>query len=142
MAEPISIRQNALRSARSIQGIMFISILLDAFAGEQISRKSEAPGGVFIAAISVVAIFEIILAIYFRKRFVLASAEQLRDQPDDVGALKRWRAGIILVAVFCVSIGLYGMVLRSVGYTLSRCVPFYAVAALLLLIWWPRLDVA
>jgi hypothetical protein len=144
MADPVSTRQNVLKTVRLIHGIMLALVLVYALIGERLGPRQlgSSPNGqgLFLVVISFVAVLDALIALYFREKFVSAAAAKLRVQEDDAAALKRWRSGSVTVSVLCLTIALYGFALRFLGFRLSQSLPFYGVAAALLLLWWPRLD--
>ena len=78
-------------------------------------------------------------AILFVRKGMIAGAEgTLRSQPEDTLALGRWRAGNIVTFALVEAIALYGLVLRMLGARLQDSVPFYAAAAVLLVVLGPR----
>jgi hypothetical protein len=62
----------------------------------------------------------------------------LGANPNEQSALGRWRAANIVVLALCESIGLYGFVLRFLGFSLMQAMPFYLAAILMMLYFGPK----
>jgi len=133
-------KESTLKAVRTIHGSMLAAVLLLALTAERLSGTSESAERIFVVVIGVLSILEVSLALFFRKTFVIASTERLRIQPSDTDALTRWKIGSILVSGFSLTVAMFGFVLRVLGAPLSQSLPFYVLAAVLLLLWWPRLD--
>ena len=78
---------------------------------------------------------------FFRRKLVLGSELMLATQPDDRGALGRWRAGYIITWALCESIVLYGLALRFMGFTFVQVLPFLGAGFVLMLFFSPRKPV-
>lgn len=96
------------------------------------------PSPVIFPAIAVVAVSEIIILFFIRRNFVLQSAVQLGTQPEDSKLLVRWRAGQIITWALSLSIALYGLVLRYMGFSFPQVLPFFVAGVILLLVTAPR----
>jgi len=101
-------------------------VFMYAFMAEWLHPTSAAssPDSVMLIALTVVAFLEALIAVYFRRQFSLVAMERLRLQPDDLVALRRWRTGGILVSVLCLTIAMYGFVLRFLGFSFPQSCPF------------------
>ena len=94
-----------------------------------------------VLAFAVVAVADLNVALFFRRRDVKASEEKLRITPNDGAAIRQWRTGTITSFVFAEAISLFGFLLKFLGAEWKFAGPFFAFAVLLLLLWVPRLDV-
>ena len=127
----------AVRTVRILQFAFVGTVVLYVVIGERFARVM-APNiavyyGISVASISVIG------AIFVVRRTLLANAEDLvRMKPQDVVALGRWRAGYIVTYALCESIGVFGLVLRFLGFPLSQTWSFYLGAVVLLLLFGPR----
>ena len=95
-----------------------------------------------VQAVALVALTDIGLALYFRSQYMGRSAEALREQPGDTAGLARWRTGNIVSFTFAETITLCGLALKFLGADWRIAGPFFAVGLVLLLLWFPRLDIA
>jgi hypothetical protein len=100
----------------------------------EILGTAQKPGNpAFFNAISAVAITCIVVCFLFRRRFIAAAATVLVKDPRDIAALKRWQIGHILHFALSLSVALYSLVLRYVG--------FLAIARFAVLYRWIRTHV-
>ena len=97
---------------------------------------------VVILAMGAVAFSGLAGAALLRARLVQPSAEALRANPQDLAALRRWRAGVMLSLMLCETTVLFGLALRFTGAPWNVCAVFYAAGIFLLLAWTPRLELA
>src|SRR5579864_3723804 len=131
----------AVKALRTVQAALLASIFLYAFVAEKMmQRPTNAPSSSLVTSITILAIAMIFTALVVRSRMVTPAQEKLRDQTDDVEALKRWRIGSLVSLVLVESVALYGFVLRFMGGTRTQSWPFYLAAILIMLVWTPRLD--
>ena len=129
----------ALRMVRQIQISMLVSIALYAIAGETLSRTmNRIPGNVLFHAFSLISISLVGATVVVRRTLVLPSEAVLRKHSDDPLALSRWRSGHIVLYALSEVLGLFGLILRMVGFTLANVCGFYLGAFLLLLLYSPR----
>ena len=98
------------------------------------------PPLVVILGMGVVAFSGLAGAALLRARLVEPSAEALSQNPEDLPAVRRWRAGVIVSLVLSETTVLFGLALRFSGAPWSVCAVFYAGGIFLLLAWTPRLD--
>jgi hypothetical protein len=73
-----------------------------------------------------------------RRTLVFPAEAVLKERPDDNVAVARWRAGYTLLYLLCEALGLFGFVLRVLGFTLANVWGFYLGGFLLLLLYSPR----
>jgi hypothetical protein len=66
--------------------------------------------------------------------------EELRRDPQNEKGPSRWRLATVLSMVLAMSIGVYGFMLRMMGYGRTVEWPFFLVSVALLLLWRPHLD--
>ena len=128
-----------LRLARLMHCCLLVSIPLYGVMGERLVHPEHQPlssamlTGTVILAISLVG-----LAFSFRIRSVRGPAEALRTNPTDQAMLGRWRQGLILTATLCEAVALLGLVNHMFGSSHLESYGFYALGAVLLLLWWPQ----
>jgi hypothetical protein len=94
-----------------------------------------------VIGFAVVAVADLNVALFFRRRDVKASEEKLRVSPNDSAAIRQWRSGMIISFAFAEAISLFGFMLKVLGAEWKFAGPFFAFAVLLMLLWVPRLDV-
>jgi len=71
-------------------------------------------------------------------RRYLPAAEAIRDQPENMQAIRRWMGMWTILLCNASSITLFGLAFRMGGKTLQQTAPFYLVGVLLTLWLWPR----
>ena len=101
---------------------------------------TTTPPLVVILAMGALAFSGLAGAALLRARLVQPSAEALRANSQDLAALRRWRAGVILSLALCETTVLFGFALRFTGAPWNVCAVFYAAGIFLLLAWKPRLE--
>ena len=129
----------ALRTIRVIQIAMLVSIgvyvVVGEVAGRQLTTDAKALYAISFASISLVGAILVV-----RKTLVLQSEAELRQKPGDPAMVARWRTGYIVTYALCEALGLFGLVLRILGFTLTQVWPYYAGSFVLLLLFWPRMP--
>jgi hypothetical protein len=91
-----------------------------------------------VTAILVLSVAIVGATVYIRLKMVGTALDTLRSTPYDPIALARWRKGVVLSDVLLDAVVLYGFVLRFLGGTAQLCLPFYAAAIGLMILWWPQ----
>jgi hypothetical protein len=133
--------QKNLRIARIAHIAFCFSAILYILVPLLVIRVPQGPAPrEIVFALGVVAFASLGAALFFRARLVQPSSEKLVVSPDDAGAAKQWRAGVILSLVFCESVILFGLALRVLGAGWNVAGVFYAVGIVLMLLWTPKLD--
>jgi len=125
---------------RVMHAIFLLTIFLYLGLLKFIVPAGKGVDQIFVAALVLVCVGDVVLASLLRKQKVHASEEKLRVNPKDGAALQQWRAGMILSFVFTECIALFGLVLKILGAEWRVAGPFFAFAVLLMLLWTPRLD--
>jgi hypothetical protein len=134
----------AVQRVRRIQIALLISIALYAVAGEMLSRRvardtmPRVPPDTLFHALSLISVSLVGATIVVRRTLVFPSEASLRKQPDDEAAIDRWRTGYLFLYALCEVLGLFGLILRMVGFTLANVWGFYLGGFLLLLLYSPR----
>ena len=127
----------ALRTVRLIQIAMLVSVVAYVVVGE-VTKLSVTPNHTILYALSVLSISVVGAILVVRRTLVIQSEMQLREKPGDLGIMNRWKAGHIVTYALCEALGLFGLVLRLLGFPLSQVWPYYAGAGALLLLFSPR----
>jgi hypothetical protein len=129
----------AVRLVRQVQIALLVSIALYAAAGERLARTvTHDPANALFHALSLISISLVGATVVMRRTLVFPAEAALKERPDDSVALARWRAGYILLYALCEALGLFGFVLRALGFTLANVWGFYVGGFLLLLLYSPR----
>jgi hypothetical protein len=129
---------------RIVDAIFVVAVLEYARVGEQLAahpKPDELPT-IIIAATAFLAAFDVLLTFYFKRKRLQPAVEKLRLDPLDPSALKQWRGATVLILALSMSVGLYGLALRSLGAGRLISWPFYVMSLILMFIWWPQLDLA
>jgi hypothetical protein len=84
-----------------------------------------------------VTLAEIGVALFIRNRNPLAR-EDIALPGDASPSVQKWLTVQIVSYAIAISVALYGIVLRFLGGSLTKTLPFYAIAIVMLISWWPR----
>jgi Na+/H+ antiporter NhaD/arsenite permease-like protein len=130
---------------RIIHYCFLVAIVLYAYVGETVvgrNRSRLTPGmpSVMIYSFIGLACTNALLAYYFRRTKLQPATERLRRDSSDSGALIQWRQYTLVSMVIVLSIDLYGFALRFLGAPRAVAWEFYVAAAILLLLWRPKLE--
>jgi hypothetical protein len=137
----MSLAQKSLQSARIIHVALLFAALAYVVVALYVASpaKGQVPkavvGGLGLGAFSL-----LVVAIFFRTKFVQLGAEKLRVNGDDERGARLWRTGTIVSLVFAESIVMFGLVMRMIGASWNVSGIFYVVGMLAMLAWWPRLE--
>jgi len=127
-----------LKNLRTIHGVMLFSMILYVFIAERlIPPEPRNLNGTLPAAFGILCVAIVGLAMFFRTRKIRPAFETLQSEPNNMNALRQWRAGGILTAVLLEAVVLYGFALRFLGASLKVSLPFYVVGIALMALWWP-----
>lgn len=99
-----------------------------------IAKVQSAPNPVLFRAITVVAFSEVVVLLFLRRMVLAGAMAVLGRQPEDRLALAKWRSGNIVSWALSLSIALYGIVLRYMGFTFHQVIPFFAAGFCLILL--------
>lgn len=136
----MDLRAASLRQMRIVHAIFLVAVLLYVGISEQLAGNGEGYSTTLLEGIGAVSCFDVLLAYYFRRKQVFSALEKLRREPNDVSALKQWRAGTTICLVMAMSVALYGFVLRVMGASRRIAWPFFVLAVVLMLMWRPQLE--
>jgi hypothetical protein len=131
----------ALRNMRILYGVFLLTqfqfLLLLHFLHPPESGVEPA----VVIAFAGVAVADVNVALFFRRRNVKAAEEKLRVSPNDPAAIGQWRVGMTLSFAFAETICLFGFMFKVLGAEWKFAGPFFGFSVLLMLLWVPRLDV-
>lgn len=131
--------ESSIKVVRIIRFALVVSIVLYALMGEYVARPlAHPPDAMLFYALTGLAVVMVVLIAVVRRLAVVRAEEILSSRPADAAALGRWRAGYLVTYVLCEAVGLYGLVLRFLGFTLAQVAPFYVASIALMLFFSPR----
>ena len=131
--------KSAIRLVRQIQIAMLAGIALYLLMGEKLAPRVSGYSAItLLHALSVVSISLVGATVVVRRTLILPSEMLLKGRPDDSIAVTRWRTGYLFMYALCEMLGLFGLILRMSGFTLSNVWGFYLGGFLLLLLYSPR----
>jgi hypothetical protein len=139
MQEPAATIQNTLRFLRFFHAALLVSIVLYGLLLRLIPvRASQPPSSLMLTAGGALTVMVLGVGFLARLIYVQSSVETLRTDPEDAGAILRWRLGSILSAVLAESAALFGVVIHFVGGPDVQAAIFIGASAVVMLLWWPR----
>jgi hypothetical protein len=131
--------ESSLRRVRQIRIAALVSIPLFVMTGELLARGvTQEPANTLFHALSFISISLAGATFVVRATQIVPSEAALKVRPDDSLALSRWRTGYLFLYALCEALALFGLILRSDGFTLSNVWGFYLGGFLLLLVYSPR----
>lgn len=137
----MSIAGKTLQYARIVHGVFVLSAILYLWIATMIMHASGAQiPVVLILAFAVVSASSLGAAFFFRMRLIRPAVERLRENPEDAGAARQWRGGVLFSLVFCETVVLFGLALRMMGAGWNVCGAFYAAGIFFMLAWTPKLE--
>jgi hypothetical protein len=102
--------------------------------------SSATPNAAIFRILTLLAI-SLVVAIFMVRRIYVSPAEAAPvNQPQDAGALNRWRQGYLVTWALSEAIALYGVVLHFMGFPLLRVGPFLLTGIVLMLYFGPKLP--
>jgi hypothetical protein len=128
---------SSLRQLRTIQIALLVSILIYLLVSLHAPARSKGIP-LMILFLALLAGAMAIAVFVVRSRLLTPSEAVVAQQPEDKGALSRWRTAYILMWALCEAIAAYGLVLRYLGFTLAQAAPFFACGFILILAVPPR----
>jgi hypothetical protein len=131
--------ESSLRRVRQIRIAALVSIPLFVMIGESLARGvTHEPANTLFHALSFISISLAGATFVVRATQILPWEAALKVRSDDTFALARWRTGYLFLYALCEAMALFGLLLRSDGFTLSNVWGFYLGGFLLLLLYSPR----
>jgi len=118
--------EGSLRTIRIVWIAMLIAAFIYGWLPEKLNVQPKKLDSTFYA-VFIVLLVVMLASIVIMRRLTIDKAEPLiRSNPNDAGALQKWRAGQIVTVAMFEAMVLYGLVLRFVGATRLQAIPFYA----------------
>ncbi len=125
------------RLLRLVQISMLMSIVLFTAVGETASRSVPSDSTTLFYALSLLSISTLGAALLVRRTLVSPCEALLREKPNDLLLLARWRTGYIVLYSLCEALAAFGLVLRISGFALAHVWGFYATGFLLMILFSP-----
>ncbi len=125
------------RLLRLVQISMLMSIVLFTAVGEIASRSVPSDSTTLFYALSLLSISTLGAALLVRRTLVSPCEALLREKPNDLLLLARWRTGYIVLYSLCEALAAFGLVLRISGFALAHVWGFYATGFLLMILFSP-----
>lgn len=112
-------------------------VLLPIVVEKFVPTASQPIEQTLFVGIWIVCVTEIVVVLAIRNR-KLPVPEEIVLQKDASRAAGKWLTIQIVSYAIAISVALYGVVLRVTGASLAKAMPFYIIALVLLVVWWPR----
>ena len=128
----------SLKTLRTLQWAMLVSILLYAAVGEVLGPRISHVDPTLSYVFSTLAVGIVGTIFVVRRTLVLRAASTLASQPDDDLSLSQWRTGYIVTYALCEALALFGLVLRFRGSEFEQSLLFYVGGFALLFFFRPR----
>jgi F0F1-type ATP synthase membrane subunit c/vacuolar-type H+-ATPase subunit K len=136
----ISLMQASLRSLRIVWIALLMALGIYIYLPESLNLQPRATSPVIFLAVAVVTIAIVGSAFFMRRKWIAPAQAVLAADLENSKALARWRTGYLACLALAESLGLYGLVLRFLGFTLQQVEPFYLASLGLLLFFYPRFS--
>ena len=124
------------RLLRLVQMSMLMSIVLFTAVGEIASRSIPLNSTLFYA-LAMLSVSTLGVVLLVRRTLVSPCEALLRERPNDLLLLARWRTGYIVLYSLCEALAAFGLVLRVSGFALAHVWGFYATGFLLMILFSP-----
>jgi hypothetical protein len=85
---------------------------------------------------------DVAIAFFMHRMLVQRATIVLAANPQDKMGLDRWRRAYVVAFAFAVAIGLFGFLLRFLGFSLGQVAPFYIAGIGLLVYFNPRAPIS
>ena len=129
---------SSLRTLRTVQWAMLLSILLYVAVGEVLGPRMRQVDPALSYVFSTLAVGVVGTIFVVRRTLVFRAASTLARQPDDSISLSQWKTGYIATYALCEALALFGLVLRFRGSELQQSLLFYIGGFVLLFFFRPR----
>src|ERR1700758_573138 len=128
----------SLKTLRTVQWAMLLSILLYVAVGEVLGPRIQHVDPVLSYLFSTLAVGIVGTIFVVRRTLVLRAASTLARQPEDNLSLSQWKTGYITTYALCEALALFGLVLRFLGSEVQQSLLFYVGGFVLLFFFRPR----
>lgn len=127
-----------LRTLRILWIALVIALGLYVYLPEALAVGPKSPSPVVFLFVSMITVLMVGSAFLVRRKRIVAAEAALASAPGNPKALEQWRTGYVICLALSESLGLYGLVLRFIGFGFAQVAPFYLAGAGLLLFFFPR----
>ena len=122
---------NQLRRLPLIRICLLLSIPVYAFLAMRAPAR-PTPQPLLFDLIAMVAVAETAVAFFLRGKLINDAKSLGSENPNTNPASARWLTANIVPWALCLSIAMYGLVLRYVGYGFRSVAPFFVAGAVLM----------
>jgi hypothetical protein len=130
--------ESTLKFVRTVRLVLLASIVFFAICVESVHPDPRPTTWTYFYVITGLAVWSVEWMFFFRRRVLKPSEIVLSTQPDDVAALKRWRAAYVGLYALFHSVFMWGLLLRFLRFGLIQVLPFYVSGFVLLMYFAPR----
>jgi hypothetical protein len=135
-----AMKNASIRSMRILHSVFLAAIVGYIYVAERFfGHTKEVPARV-VGSFLIAAVTAIVVALFYRRRFLRSAIDALRRDGSDATALVQWRAANTLSLVLAMSVSLDGVALRAMGSGREIAWLTFLVSIILMLLWTPRLD--
>ncbi len=124
----MNLLERTLQSLKLIHTGMISAIVIYGIVGEFVLHPQPRGLGSIALILVVIASSMLTFAYTARNSMVLPAEEQLRRNPNDPGAIMRWRSGVLITIMLSEGVGLLGFVLRILGGPPIVAIVMYAIS--------------
>jgi hypothetical protein len=128
---------NQLKQLSLIRTVFVLTIPIYVFLAMRAPLR-PTPQPILFNVIAVVAVVEATVAFFLRNKLIRDAESTWRENPNSKPGLARWFTANIVPWAMCLSIAIYGIVLRYLGYSFRSVAPFFFAGALLMFFFPPR----
>ena len=134
-------QSKAVSDLRTLRLCMLVAVALYFILSMRLPVSSRATNlGRLEIIIALIALWCVYSAFYVNRRIVRKAEALVKEQPDNLQAVRRFRAGYILIYIASFAVGLYGLVLHFFGSPVTHVVPFFAVSVMMISWFRPSRD--
>jgi hypothetical protein len=129
--------ETSLRQLRIVHAAMLVSIVLYAFISSHAPAR-PAPASVVLYLIAGICVAEFGVILVLRNKLLGSAGPISSSAPDEKIVVARWRTACIVTWAMCEAIGLFGLVLRYLGFPMAQAMCFFVAGFALLLLFAPK----
>jgi hypothetical protein len=129
--------ENSLKTLRIVWFALLSALLLYAYLCS-IAQVRVKPNPALFRSVAILAFCEAAGLLLVRKWLLSRATVVLQTEPENRRALGKWSSGNIFSWAVSLCIGLYGLILRYMGFEFRQVLPFLAAGFCLILFLPPR----
>ena len=130
--------ESSFKLVRTVLLALLASIVFYAAMAARIQPYAPPKTQTYFYVIAGFAAWAVEGSFFFRRKILKPSERVLSAKPEDVAALRRWRAGYLGMYASCEAVALWGLLVRFLGFGLWLAMPFFVAGFLLMLYFAPR----